>query len=316
MAQLFGALRDLGRSLTSILSESSISALVSIALTAVILGFFTIYLALYIFLHLFAPKPRPVLPSEKTYITTNPDGSTSSPKQLPCWYDRWLAERHLNESRQVAKAPPGSAIPDGFPFPDTGSIEPAEVEVSVVVPAYNEQDRIVPALEEMVDYLDARFGRPSNIVANGKKGKADSRPSTPHHRLVFNSNTPERGGERRVVGGYEIIIVNDGSRDKTVQVALDFSRRKGLHDVLRVVTLEKNRGKGGGVTHGFRHVRGEYIVFADADGASRFSDLGKLIEGCEDVVDGSNRGVAIGSRGHLVGSEAVVKVCEPLHGGF
>ncbi len=78
--------------------------------------------------------------------------------------------------------------------------------------------------------------------------------------------------------------------------------------MLRVVTLEKNRGKGGGVTHGLRHVRGEYAVFADADGASRFSDLGKLIEGCEDVVDGSNRGVAIGSRGHLVGSEAVVKV--------
>lgn len=109
------------------------------------------------------------------------------------------------------------------------------------------------------------------------------------------------------MSGYEILIVNDGSSDRTVDVALDFSRKHGLHDVLRVVTLEKNRGKGGGVTHGFRHARGAYVLFADADGASRFSDLGKLIEGCEDVVDASNRGVAIGSRGHLVGSDAVVQ---------
>lgn len=110
------------------------------------------------------------------------------------------------------------------------------------------------------------------------------------------------------VGGYEIIVVNDGSSDKTVDVVLKFAQEKGLHDILRVVSLERNRGKGGGVTHGLRHVRGEYALFADADGASRFSDVGKLIEGCEEVVDGSHRGVAIGSRAHLVGSEAVVKV--------
>jgi dolichyl-phosphate beta-glucosyltransferase len=264
-------------------------------------------LAIYILLHILAPKPRPVLPSEKTYITTNPDGTVSSPRPLPCWYDRWLAERHLSES---TKPTPGIDVPDGFPVPaDVGAIEPAEVAVSVVIPAYNEADRILPTVEEMVDYLDDRFGRPN---AMPKEKKPGSRPSTPHHRLVFRSNAPTTGEQRagsKVAGGYEIIVVNDGSTDRTVEVALDFARKRGLHDVLRVVTLERNRGKGGCVTHGFRHVRGEYVVFADADGASRFADLGRLIEGCEDVVDGSNRGVAIGSRAHLVGSEAVVKVC-------
>lgn len=310
MAQSLSDSQNLGKSLYNLLPESPLYVLCLLVLTLGVLGFFAIYL----FLHLFAPKPRPVLPSEKTYITTNPDGTISSPKQLPCWYDRWLAERHLSEASNTTKPPPGSDIPDGLPVPDTGAIEPAEVEVSVVVPAYNEEDRIVPALEEMVDYLDARFGRPTSVAAGGsKKEKTDSRPSTPHHRLVFKNSAPERGGGGKVGGGYEIIIVNDGSKDRTVEVALDFSRRKGLHDVLRVVTLDKNRGKGGGVTHGFRHVRGEYIVFADADGASRFSDLGKLIEGCEDVVDGSIRGVAIGSRAHLVGSEAVVKVFDTTY---
>lgn len=201
-----------------------------------------------------------------------------------------------------------AASKNAFDVPDTGSVEPAEVEVSVVIPAYNEEKRILPALEEAVEYLDKKFGRPTS---DDRKKRVGSPPTTPHHRQFFSrpkANATEAGGEAAgPAAGYEIIIVNDGSRDKTVDVALDFSRRHGLHDILRVVNLEKNRGKGGAVTHGFRHVRGQYVVFADADGASKFSDLGRLVEGCEDVVDASNRGVAIGSRGHLVGSEQVVQ---------
>jgi len=37
--------------------------------------------------------------------------------------------------------------------------------------------------------------------------------------------------------------------------------------------------------------------------------LAKLVEGCKEVADEPNRGIAVGSRAHLVGSEAVVKVC-------
>lgn len=258
--------------------------------------------AIYVFLHVAAPKPRAPLPSEKTYITTNPDGSTSGPRQLPCWFDRWVAEGKLSKSQLAA----GSGA---FVVPDISSVEPAEVEVSVVIPAYNEEKRIIPALEEAIEYLDERFGRSDGddeSTNSKKKKKKRGTSTTQHHRQVFRK-TKDGAKKEGEVSGYEILIVDDGSRDKTIDVVLEFSRKHNLHDILRVVHLEKNRGKGGAVTHGFRHVRGEYIVFADADGASRFSDLGRLIEGCEDVVDASNRGVAIGSRGHLVGSDAVVK---------
>ncbi|KAI1828684.1 glycosyltransferase family 2 protein [Xylaria intraflava] len=254
------------------------------------------FYGLFVLLHLIAPKPRAVLPSEKTYITTTPHSKENVRRQLPCWHDRWLAERHQSEHQdQAGKYSLATLVSN------TGTIEPAEVLVSVVFPAYNEEARILPTLQEAVEYLDETYGRTTHLRPDGGAKKPTSRPSTPRRHLHA-QNTP-----REDLSGYEIIIVNDGSNDKTVEVALQFAREHGLHDIMRVVTLEKNRGKGGGVTHGMRHVRGAYALFADADGASKFSDLGKLIEGCEEVVDGAYRGVAIGSRAHLVGSEAVVK---------
>jgi dolichyl-phosphate beta-glucosyltransferase len=219
----------------------------------------------YALVFLLAPTPRAPYASEKTYITTTPSGSITSPKPLPCWHDEWLAHRHDAASRKGGGK-------------HTGTIDEAEVEVSVVIPAYNEEERIVIMLEEAISFLDSEYGRNP-----GGKGK-----------------------------GYEILIVNDGSKDKTVDICLDFAKENKLHDILRVCTLKENRGKGGAVTHGFRHVRGAYTVFADADGASRFGDLRKLVEGCKGVEDGPGRGIAVGSRAHLVGSEAVVKVFSPF----
>jgi dolichyl-phosphate beta-glucosyltransferase len=258
---------------------------------------------LFLLLHLLAPKPRPPLPSEKTYITTSPNSIRTGPRQLPCWHDRWLAETRLDRRTE------GATIParEGFPTAvlEAGSIEPAEIEMSVVIPAYNEEERLEPALEEMVAFLNQRFGR--SLPQTTQQVGPESKSQRGGRRLVF-----ENGRAPRPVAGYEILIVNDGSTDRTVDVALAFARKHALHDILRVVTLKRNRGKGGSVTHGFRHVRGEYALFVDADGASRFSDLDKLIQGCDDVVDGSNRGVAIGSRAHLVGSEEVVKVGQTI----
>lgn len=228
--------------------------------------------AVYVLLCLLAPKPRQALPSEKTYRTSDSAGGTTT-RQLPCWYDKWLAER------QLAAADGNGGDAGGY---NLNAIEPAEVALTVVVPAYNEALRMLPALDEMVEYCDRRFGR----------AKTDRSSSSSSDKTLT---------------GYEILIIDDASSDKTGEVALEYGRQHGLDDVLRVVRLGRNRGKGGGVTHGFRHARGAHVVFADADGASRFGDLDRLLEGCAVVVDASGRGVAIGSRAHLVGSEAVVR---------
>jgi dolichyl-phosphate beta-glucosyltransferase len=177
--------------------------------------------------------------------------------------------------------------------------------MSVVIPAYNEEQRLEDMLEEAVTYLDETYGRIPYDRSGGSKSSGTE----------SGMNGRQKFGKAK--GGYEILLVNDGSKDRTVEVALEFSRKKGLHGIFRVITLKENRGKGGAVTHGFRHVRGAYAVFADADGASRFTDLGRLVEGCKKVEDGEvaegrGRGVAVGSRAHLVGSEAVVKVSHKL----
>lgn len=46
---------------------------------------------------------------------------------------------------------------------------------------------------------------------------------------------------------YEIIIVDDGSRDNTIDVAVKFAKEHPNSDI-RLLAMEKNRGKGGAVT--------------------------------------------------------------------
>ncbi|OBT86273.1 hypothetical protein VE02_05566 [Pseudogymnoascus sp. 03VT05] len=230
------------------------------------------FISLYLTLHLIAPLPRHPHPSEKTYITTLPSGGVTPPQPLACWHDEWLAHRASSAAGSSSK--------------DTGHIEPATLAMSVVIPAYNEEARLETMLEEAVSYLDAAYGRASS-PSTKSKSKPSSSPSEPQ--------------------GYEILLINDGSSDSTVSTALRFSHAHSLHNTLRIISLHRNRGKGGAVTHGLRHVRGTHAVFADADGASQFRDLGALVSGAELVKDAGGRAVAVGSRAHLVGSEAVVK---------
>jgi dolichyl-phosphate beta-glucosyltransferase len=56
-----------------------------------------------------------------------------------------------------------------------------------------------------------------------------------------------------------------------------------------------------------QHTRGRYVIFADADGASKFEDLGKLSSELQKI-EKDGLGVAVGSRAHMVHSASVVQV--------
>lgn len=276
------------------------------------------YLAVFVA----APIPRKPLASEKVYKSMGPSGRVNEAAWLPCWQDNFDARRD-------------AAMRRGDFSNKRIDVEEADIFLSVVVPAYNESDRLVGMLEEAVDYLRRHY--------SGGHG-SENGAAVPNSVSVERTTKGRRKATNGVAGavastssakGWEVLIVSDGSTDKTAETALAFARDNRLYErleakldsvappverpddgswgTIRVVSLRENRGKGGAVVHGMRHVRGQYVIFADADGASRFEDLGKLIQACQTVEDDEGRGVAVGSRAHLVGSEAVVKVrCPPF----
>jgi len=120
------------------------------------------------------------------------------------------------------------------------------VDVSIVIPAYNEERRLPPTLLDMVDYFD---------------------------RQPFS---------------YEILVVDDGSRDGTCEVVRKFER---VRKQVKLIQLPKNQGKGHAVRLGVLNTHGKTILFADADGATPIEEFARLYTA---IKAGSD--VAIGSR--------------------
>jgi len=120
-------------------------------------------------------------------------------------------------------------------------------ELSVVIPAYNEELRLPATLERIAAYLK-NCGREA-----------------------------------------EVLVVDDGSKDRTAAVAESF---RGKVAALRVVPNGVNRGKGYSVRHGVQEARGRIVLFTDADLSAPIEEAGKLIE----ALNTRNCDVAIGSR--------------------
>jgi len=100
----------------------------------------------------------------------------------------------------------------------------------------------------------------------------------------------------------EAIVVDDGSADRTAEMARGFAGR-GCD--LRILRLDRNRGKGRAVKTGVMAARGRYILVADAGGCVPFDNLERglgLLEdgGCD---------AALGSR---AAAGAVIRRRQPL----
>src|SRR6185295_1394011 len=135
------------------------------------------------------------------------------------------------------------------------------VDLSIVVPAYNEEHRLPPTLARLSAYLESQ---------------------------------PLR---------YEIVVVDDGSRDATCAVV---ERAMARIPNLRLVRQSPNRGKGAAVRLGMLAARGQIRVMSDADGSMSPDQLPRLLA----PLIACTAEIAIGSR-YAEGAKTDVK--QPLY---
>jgi hypothetical protein len=78
----------------------------------------------------------------------------------------------------------------------------------------------------------------------------------------------------RFVKDFEVVVVNDGSRDRTAEVVAAYSSREPR---VRLVSHEHNRGYGAAITTALRAGRGDHVAFIDSDGQFSLLDLSQFL---------------------------------------
>jgi dolichyl-phosphate beta-glucosyltransferase len=111
--------------------------------------------------------------------------------------------------------------------------------MTIVLPAYNEQSRIGPALDELFEYLDA---------------------------------PPVEGIQPRI----DVLVVDDGSTDRTADLVRERAAAREPGSAPLAVMTVPHAGKGAAVRAGMLAAAGDLVVFADADMATPPSELPKL----------------------------------------
>jgi glycosyltransferase involved in cell wall biosynthesis len=112
----------------------------------------------------------------------------------------------------------------------------SQVELSFVIPAYNEEDSIAVTL-----------GTLDGVVKNKRSS-------------------------------YEIVVVDDGSKDKTLSRAIKYASRNGH---VKVISYTQNEGKGHAVRTGFMQTKGDIVVFADSDMDIDLGTVSKYVDALE-----------------------------------
>lgn len=123
---------------------------------------------------------------------------------------------------------------------------------------------------------------------------------------AYNEEPSLRRGVLNQVYGYlvdkdytwEVLIVDDGSTDKTASLASEYAKK---HKGFRVLA-EPHRGKGGTVIAGMLAAKGEIVLFSDMDQATPLNQISKFLP---EFTKGSD--IVIGSRAGRKGAPLLRK---------
>ena len=112
--------------------------------------------------------------------------------------------------------------------------------------------------------------------------------------------------------GYEVVFVNDGSRDASVSLLAEQFRRRP--DVTRVVLFNGNYGQHMAILAGFQSARGQVMVTLDADLQNPPEEIGKLVDKIREGHDyvGSIRRVRQDSAWRTLASKAMNRMRERI----
>jgi dolichyl-phosphate beta-glucosyltransferase len=134
-----------------------------------------------------------------------------------------------------------------------------DIFLSIIVPVYNEADKIEKTISSIVNYVDKKYS-------------------------------------------YEIVIVDDGSRDET---GSKIKKITGQGLPIRFLKNDVNVGKGAALKKGMTAAEGKYVVFTDADLSTPFEEIEKLLPYLKEGYD-----ISFGSRKL---KESDVKVYQPWY---
>lgn len=125
-------------------------------------------------------------------------------------------------------------------------------KLTIVIPALNEEESIASTVQRCIDARE-------HILRHGR------------------------------IRDMEIVVVSDGSTDRTAEIAQEFANQ---HAMVSVIVFPKNRGYGAALKEGFRKGTGELVSFLDADGTC---DPRYFAEMCR-VMEEDGAAVVLGSR--------------------
>jgi hypothetical protein len=139
------------------------------------------------------------------------------------------------------------------------------------------QEQVAPRLFPQVDPLEARSEYTSEVLSDAKSSVSLIAPAYNESAIIQTNLAILCDYMRSLESRYdwEIVVVNDGSKDDTGWLAEEFARH---HSQVRVVHHRTNRGLGQALRTGFGQCQGDYIIVVDLDLSYATEHIQRMLE--------------------------------------